>query len=69
MVNKNVTNSEILCYSYGLRSSEVLGLQWQSVDFNVDSILIRHTVSVGTKVVEMEIYPFFIGVQWHHELF
>ena len=39
---------------YGLRRSEVLGLQWQSVDFNVDSILIRHTVSVGTKVVEKD---------------
>ena len=62
-------NSEILCYSYGLRSSEVLGLQWQSVDFNGNSILIRRTVSAGTKAVEMENYPFFIGVQWHHELF
>ena len=39
---------------YGLRRSEVLGLQWQSVDFNVNSILIRHTVSVGTKVVEKD---------------
>lgn len=39
---------------YGLHSSEVLGLQWQSVDFNVDSILIRHTVSVETKVVEKD---------------
>ena len=39
---------------YGLRRSEVLGLQWQSVDFNANSILIRHTVSVGTKVVEKD---------------
>ena len=54
---------------YGLRRSEVLGLQWQSVDFNGNSILIRRIVSLGTKAVEMEIYPFFIGVQWHHELF
>ena len=39
---------------YGLRRSEVLGLQWESVDFNANSILIRHTVSVGTKVVEKD---------------
>ena len=39
---------------YGLRRSEVLGLQWQSVDFNGNSFLIRHTVSVGTKVVEKD---------------
>lgn len=51
---KDVKNSESLCYGYGLHRSEVLELQWQSVDFNENSILIRHTVSVGTKVVEKD---------------
>lgn len=39
---------------YGLRRSEVLGLQWQSVDFDTNTILIRHTVSMSTKVVEKD---------------
>lgn len=39
---------------YGLRRSEVLGLQWQSVDFDANTILIRHTVSMATKVVEKD---------------
>lgn len=39
---------------YGLRRSEVLGLQWKSVDFDTNSILIRHTVSMATKVVEKD---------------
>lgn len=39
---------------YGLRRSEVLGLQWQSIDFGTNTILIRHTVSMSTKVVEKD---------------
>lgn len=39
---------------YGLRRSEVLGLQWQSIDFDANTILIRHTVSMATKVVEKD---------------
>lgn len=39
---------------YGLRRCEVLGLQWQSIDFDADTILIRHTVSMATKVVEKD---------------
>lgn len=39
---------------YGLRRSEVLGLQWQSIDFDTNTILIRHTVSTSTKVVEKD---------------
>ena len=39
---------------YGLRRSEVLGLQWQSIDFDTNTILIRHTVSMSTKVVEKD---------------
>ena len=39
---------------YGLRRSEVLGLQWQSIDFDTNTILIRHTVSMSTNVVEKD---------------
>ena len=39
---------------YGLRRSEVLGLQWQSIDFDTNTILIHHTVSMSTKVVEKD---------------
>lgn len=37
---------------YGLRRSEVLGLQWDSVDFYRKLITIRRTVSKVTEVVE-----------------
>lgn len=33
----------MLSLFYGLRRSEVLGLQWRSVDFDKDTILIQHT--------------------------
>ncbi len=36
---------------YGLRRSEVLGLQWDSIDFDVGMVTIRHTVSKVTKAV------------------
>ncbi|MCD8206555.1 MAG: site-specific integrase [Bacteroidales bacterium] len=36
---------------YGLRRSEVLGLKWDSVDFESGLITIKHTVSKVTKVV------------------
>ena len=39
---------------YGLRRSEVLGLKWDSVDFDADTITIKHTVSKCTKVVEKD---------------
>lgn len=29
---------------YGLRRSEILGLRWESIDFNNDTIIINHTV-------------------------
>ena len=31
-----------------------MGLQWQSIDFDTNTILIRHTVSMSTKVVEKD---------------
>lgn len=39
---------------YGLRRSEVLGLKWDSIDFDAGRLTIRHTVSKVTKVVEKD---------------
>jgi len=39
---------------YGLRRSEVLGLKWDSIDFDVDTVNIKHTVSKVTKIVEKD---------------
>lgn len=36
---------------YGLRRSELLGLQWDSVDFETGRLTIKHTVSKVTKAV------------------
>lgn len=36
---------------YGLRRSELLGLQWDSIDFQAKTMTIRHTVSKVTEVV------------------
>jgi integrase len=39
---------------YGLRRSELLGLKWDSVDFDGNRLTIRHTVSKVTKAVEKD---------------
>lgn len=39
---------------YGLRRSEVLGLQWDSIDFANGILTIKHTVSKVTDVVEKD---------------
>lgn len=39
---------------YGLRRSEVLGLKWDSVDFDANTLIIKHTVSKVLKVVEKD---------------
>ena len=39
---------------YGLRRSEVLGLKWDSVDFDAGTLTIKHTVSKVTTVVEKD---------------
>ena len=44
----------ILALFYGLRRSEVLGLRWKDVDFNVNTISIRNTVVKTITVVEQE---------------
>jgi integrase len=36
---------------YGLRKSEALGLRWQAVDFDNDTITINHTVVGGSRIV------------------
>ena len=39
---------------YGLRRSELLGLKWDSVDFERGTVTIRHTISKVTKAVEKD---------------
>lgn len=39
---------------YGLRRSEVLGLKWDSVNFDNNTLTIKHTVSKVTTVVEKD---------------
>ena len=39
---------------YGLRRSEVLGLKWDSIDFDAGTVTIRHTVSKVTRAVEKD---------------
>ena len=36
---------------YGLRRSEALGLRWQAVDFDANTISINHTVVGGSQIV------------------
>ena len=36
---------------YGLRRSELLGLQWDSIDFEAKTMTIRHTVAKVTEVI------------------
>lgn len=39
---------------YGLRRSEVLGLKWDSVDFDNDTVTIKHTVTKVSNLVEKD---------------
>lgn len=39
---------------YGLRRSEVIGLKWDSIDFDTNTLTIKHTVSKVTKAVEKD---------------
>ena len=36
---------------YGLRKSEALGLRWQAIDFDANTITINHTVVGGTRII------------------
>lgn len=44
----------LVTYTYGLRRSEVLGLQWDCVDFENDLLTIRRTVVRGSEVYEKD---------------
>lgn len=39
---------------YGLRKSEALGLRWQAVDFDNNTISINHTVVGGKQIIEKD---------------
>ena len=39
---------------YGLRRSEVCGLKWDSIDFDADTLMIKHTVTKVSKTVEKD---------------
>lgn len=39
---------------YGLRRSEVLGIKWDSIDFDMKRLTIKHTVVTSTKRVEKD---------------
>ncbi len=39
---------------YGLRRSEVLGVKWDSIDFDGGIVTIKHTVSKVSKIVEKD---------------
>ena len=39
---------------YGLRRSEALGLRWQAVDFDANTITINHTVIGGSQVIRQD---------------
>jgi integrase len=39
---------------YGLRRSELLGLKWDSIDFDAGTMTIRHTVAKVTSIVEKD---------------
>ena len=39
---------------YGLRRSEALGLRWQVVDFDADTITINHTVTGGAQIIRKD---------------
>jgi integrase len=41
----------LLTVFYGLRRSEVLGLKWNAIDMDNNTITIKHTVTNGTRVI------------------
>ena len=47
----NLQPAVVLTLYYGLRRSEVLGLKWSAVDFQKDTITIRHTVVKNRTIV------------------
>ena len=50
-VNEEIGPIVYVTLYYGLRKSEALGLRWQAVDFENDTITINHTVVGGSHIV------------------
>ena len=49
---ESIESAVILAATYGLRRGEVLGLKWSAIDWDNNSILVRHTVTkVGKKIL------------------
>ena len=44
----------VLTVYYGFRRSEVCGLKWDAVDFEADSLIVRHTVVKGVSRIEKD---------------
>lgn len=40
-----------ITFIYGMRRSELMGLKWDAIDFNNDTITIQHTVVLQNKIV------------------
>lgn len=47
----NIYLPVLLCVFYGLRRSEVLGLKWQNIDFENETIWIREPLQQSTKAI------------------
>ena len=43
-----------ITFLYGLRRSEMMGLKWDAIDFVNDTLTIKHTVVLSTKVVQKD---------------
>ena len=47
-------NMIYITFLYGLRRSELMGLKWDAIDFVNDTLTIKHTVVLSTKVVQKD---------------
>lgn len=47
-------NMIYITFLYGLRRSELMGLKWDAIDFVNDTLTIKHTVVLNTKVVQKD---------------
>lgn len=56
---EDVRNDELyplilITVTYGLRRSEVLGIKWDSIDFEAKTLTIKHTVVQNKKIYELD---------------
>lgn len=47
-------NMIYITFLYGLRRSEMMGLKWDAINFDNDTLTIKHTVVLNTKVVQKD---------------